>query len=129
MRWIVLMALGAAVACSSGPADVRSKTATASDFAGTWRSVTPSREFIRLSVHSLSTRQGALGAQLSFSGVQLQGSGEIAGDSLVAEMSYTGGTASGGVMVAHSPSAGTLRLRLDNRGGAAPLELSFVRDP
>jgi hypothetical protein len=128
MRWVAMVALCAAVGCSNGPASVNGETVTPEVFAGTWRSVTPSMEFIRLSVHSLSSRQDVLGAQLSFSGVQLEGSGEIDGDSLVADMAYSGGTSSAGVIVVRSPSAGTLRLRLDNRSGAAPLELSFVRD-
>jgi hypothetical protein len=129
MRWTVMVALCTAVACSGGTAEVSGKTAAPEVFAGAWRSVTPTMEFIRLSVHSLSSRQGALGAQLSFSGVQLEGSGEISGDSLVADMSYSGGSSSAGVIVVRSPSAGTLTLRLDNRGGAAPLDLTFVRDP
>jgi hypothetical protein len=129
MRWMVMSALLAAMACSDGPAAADRKTAGSDAFAGTWRSVTPSMEFVRLSVHSLSSRQGALGAQLSFSGVQWEGSGEIDGDSLVVDMSYSGGTSPAGVIIAHSPSADALRLRLDHKSGAAPLELSFVRDP
>ena len=60
------------------------------EFTGTWRSITASREFVRLTVHALSSEQSTLGALLTFSGVYWEGTGRISGDSLVAQMGLTG---------------------------------------
>ncbi|MFN8582664.1 MAG: hypothetical protein U0163_17020 [Gemmatimonadaceae bacterium] len=48
--------------------------------------MTPSLEFLGLSVSSKSSEMGVLGARLTFSGVAWEGGGRIDGDSLVASM-------------------------------------------
>src|SRR6185369_2390527 len=80
-----------AAACSGGPSETARKAESAETFAGTWRSVTPSLEFVRLVVVSKSSEVGALGGRLTFSGVAWEGSGRIDSDSLVMEM-YNAGT-------------------------------------
>ena len=132
----VVVALTLASACSpsteppadESPAETLAQTRPTHDtFAGTWRSVTPSAEFIRLTVHSLSSQQGVLGARLTFSGVAWEGSGRIEGDELVANMAVLGATEATGVMRAQATDARSLRVQLRN-GSAAPLELAFVRE-
>ena len=95
-------------------------------FAGSWRSVTPSFEFVRLSV---SATNGACGvvARITFSGVAWEGSGQVAGDSLVMKMSAVGSTTLTRTVVAHAGDARTLRVEMRRESGA-PLDLTFVRD-
>ena len=134
-RMAAALALGAALGCghqSTDPTADRGaslgKTADASvtAFAGAWRSVTPSLEFVRLSVVSLSREQGAIAARLTLSGVALDGSARIDGDSLVAGMTH-GGTQTGRVLVARARDAQTLLVQLRSPD-AAPLALTFVRE-
>ena len=95
-------------------------------FAGTWRSVTPSFEFVGLTVSPLSSQQGVLGARLTFSGVYWEGTGRISGDSLSLNMTHASGQAST-VMVVRATGEKTVRLQ--TRAGSAPsLDLSFVRE-
>jgi hypothetical protein len=89
--------------------------------------VTPSREFIGLSVTSKSSEMGVLGARLTFSGVAWEGGGRIDGDSLVAPMTMVGGSIASGVIVAHARDAQTLRVQFRS-GAPAPLDLTFVRE-
>jgi hypothetical protein len=118
----------ATIACSSSTAAAPVAEAASTDtFAGTWRSVTSSLEFMRLTVASTSSERGALAARLTFSGVAWEGSGPIAGDSLVLDMAMPGSITPTGVMVAHPSDAQTLRVRLSPKGGV-PLNLTFVRD-
>jgi len=135
-RWMSVAAAAClAVGCSAAPSEnvvdaVSAKgvpQASHQTFAGTWRSVTPSLEFIRLSVHSLSSQMGVLGARLTFSGVAWEGSGRIDADSLVASMAVVGAAQSSAVMIVRAPDDRSLRLQFRSNG-AAPLELSFVRD-
>ena len=136
MRWMsVLVALCAVAGCSAGtdPVDDASPTETVvkvplpETFAGAWRSVTPSLEFIRLSVHSKSSEQGVLAAWLTFSGVAWEGSGRITGDSLVTNMALIHATVPSGVMVARAAAAQTLRVQMRPSSGAAT-DLTFVRE-
>jgi len=136
MRWMsVLVALCAVAGCSAGtdPVDDASPTETVvkvplpETFAGAWRSVTPSLEFIRLSVHSKSSEQGVLAARLTFSGVAWEGSGRIEGDSFVANMTIAGAATPTGVMVVRARDAGTLRVQMRPASGATT-DLTFVRD-
>ena len=128
MRWMSMtIGLCATLACSDGPSETRVETASPDAFAGTWRSVTPSLEFLRLSIASKSSEQDVLGARLSFSGVQWDGSGRIDGDSLVARMTMTGRAEPIGVIVAHAIDARTLRVQLQP-GSAAARQLTFVRE-
>src|SRR4051812_38533474 len=114
-RWMsVVFAVFAATGCSGGTSGPASETAppetvsqvpSAATFAGQWRSVTPSLEFIGLSVSSKSSEAGALAARLTFSGVYWDGGGRIQGDSLVASMTVVGATAPTSVLVAWAPDA------------------------
>ena len=97
-------------------------------FVGTWRSVTPSMEFIRLTVHSKSSQMDVLGARLTFSGVFWEGNGRIEGDSLVADMAIAHATTPTAVLIAHAREAPTLRVKLGYATGE-PLVLTFVREP
>lgn len=118
------------IACSSGPSESKSKTTptvSAEVFVGTWRSITPSYEFIGLTVVSKSSEQGALGARLTFSGVYWEGSGKIDGDSLVADMTIVGSSNSSGVIAVSPRETQTLHLQF-RQTKAPPLELTFVRE-
>jgi hypothetical protein len=90
--------------------------------------VTPSLEFMGLTVVSKSSEMGALGARLTFSGVAWEGSGRIDGDSLVAGMKVAGSPASSGVIVVYARDAQTLSAQFRS-AAAAPINLSFVREP
>lgn len=131
MRWMPVMTLlCATIGCAVGPAGPAETTFQASSpaaFAGAWRSVTPSLEFIGLSVASKSSEMGVLGARLTFSGVAWEGSGRIEGDSLVSGMTIVGAATAGGVIVAHARDAHTLRVQFRS-GVATPLDLTFVRE-
>ena len=84
-RWMsAAFVLGVAVGCSPTVRDSSLPTGaevfSPEVFAGSWRSVTPSLEFVRLTVHSKSSETGVLGARLTYSGVAWEGGGRIAGD-------------------------------------------------
>jgi hypothetical protein len=126
-----LLALGVAIGCSDhsaqSPEQLSTRTPSAEAFAGTWRSVTPSLEFIRLTISPLSREQGALGLRLTFSGVAWDGSGRIEGDSLVANMAVAGTTEAIGKLVARVRDGHTLQL--DARPAlASSFALTLVRD-
>lgn len=131
MRWVSVMALlCGASGCAAGPAAPTERAFEASSpsaFAGAWRSVTPTLEFIRLSVASKSSEMGALGARLTLSGVAWEGNGRIEGDSLVAGMTIVGTSTARSVIVARARDAQTLRVRFRSEG-AAPLDVTFVRE-
>jgi hypothetical protein len=120
------VAMYAATGCS-GTAEPASKLSQPEAFAGVWRSVTPSLEFLRLSVDSKSSEMGVLAARLTFSGVAWEGGGRIEGDSLVARMGIPGSTVPSGVIVARARDAQTLRVQL-RPAAAAPTDLTFVRE-
>jgi hypothetical protein len=127
MRWVsVMMLLCATIGCSAGPAETAFTASSPDAFAGAWRCVTPSLEFIELSVNSKSSEMGVLGARLTFSGIAWEGGGRIEGDSLVAAMTVVGARTASGVIVAHARDARTLRVRFRS-GAAAPLDLTFIR--
>ncbi|MDX2061115.1 MAG: hypothetical protein SFV24_25100 [Gemmatimonadales bacterium] len=123
----VMALLCGTIGCAVGPAKNGFEASAPEAFAGEWRSVTPSLEFIRLSVVSKSSEMGALGARLTFSGVAWEGSGRIEGDSLVAGMTVVGASTASSVIVARAPDPHTLRVRF-RPGAAAPLDLTFVRE-
>ena len=128
IRWASVMTLlCATIGCSVGPPETTSKIASPDGFAGAWRSVTPSLEFIRLSVNSKSSEMGVLGTRLTFSGVAWEGAGRIEGDSLVSGMTVVGASTASGVMVAHVRAAQTLFVQF-RPAAAAPLDLTFVRE-
>jgi len=128
MRWVsILTLLSATIGCterSAGPAETAPKTSPPAAFAGAWRSVTPSLEFIGLSV---TAKAGVLGTRLTFSGVAWEGDGRIEGDSLVASMTIVGAPNASGVIVAHPRDAQTLRVQF-RTAAAGPLELTFARE-
>ena len=136
-RWVsVMVAAFAATGCSRGtsepaaqtsPPETVSQLPSPATFAGQWRSVTPSLEFIGLSLSSKSSEAGALAARLTFSGVYWDGGGRIQGDSLVASMTVVGATAPTGVLVARAPDAKTLRVQLRPAAGSVT-DLTFVRE-
>jgi len=126
-RWVVILGLsGALAACSDDRAEgivaVRHEA-----FAGEWRSVTPTLEFLRLTVQSKSSEPDALAARLTFSGVAWEGSGAIAGDSLVLNMTLEGQPTAARTLVARVGEHGGLRTRLES-GTAPALVLDFVRE-
>jgi hypothetical protein len=131
----VLVVLSIAAGCSGAtdprpegsPPETTLAVPSASAFAGMWRSVTPSLEFVRLSVDSKSSQLGALAARLTFSGVAWEGTGRIEGAAFVASMTTAGGTSPTGVIVAQATNARTLRVLVRPAGGET-LELTFVRD-
>jgi hypothetical protein len=131
----VLVALSVAAGCSGAtdpkPERPTSETAlgvpSASTFAGMWRSVTPSLEFVRLSFDSKSSQFGVLAARLTFSGVAWEGSGRVEGTAFVASMTSAGTTAPTGVIVAQAIDAQTLRVQV-RPAGAETLALTFVRE-
>ncbi len=130
MRWMPMTLLCATIGCVVGPAGPTEAAFNASSpaaFAGAWRSVTPSLEFIGLFVTSKSSEMGALGARLTFSGVVWEGGGRIDGDSLVSGMTIVGGSNASGVIVAHARDAHMLRVQFRSVA-APPLDLTFVRE-
>jgi hypothetical protein len=136
-RWVsVMVAVFVATGCSRGtsepaaqtsPPETVSQPPSPATFAGQWRSVTPSLEFIGLSLSSKSSEAGALAARLTFSGVYWDGGGRIQGDSLVASMTVVGATEPTGVLIARAPDARTLRVQLRRATGPVT-DLTFVRE-
>ena len=125
---MLVAAIGCAASSSGTGLDgSSSKPASVDAFAGAWRSVTPSLEFIRLSIDSKSSEFGVLGARLTLSGVAWEGSGRIEGDSLIVNVA-TPGAPSSGTLVAHARDAQTLTVQL-RHSGSAPVELTLVREP
>lgn len=129
IRWMpAVAALYATIGCSVSPVNPVLPAASAETFVGTWRSVTPSFEFIGLSVVSKSSEMGVLGARLTLSGVAWEGGGRIDGDSLVVSMTIAGAPTSNAAIVAHAKDAQTLRVRFGPPAAAA-IDLTFVREP
>ena len=136
---LTALALGATLGCGGTSAPtasdgsvlaappVASPSASPVAFAGAWRSVTPSLEFIRLSVVSTSSRQGVLAARLTLSGVAMEGAGRIDGDSLVVDMTVAGTTQSTGTLVARARDPQTLLAHMRS-AAATPIDLTLVRD-
>jgi hypothetical protein len=125
LRLAMTVAACTVIRCGSGFVGPESH-ALPDAFAGAWRSVTPSFEFVRLSVFSTSEACG-VAARLTFSGVAWEGSGRIADDSLVLQMSTVGSAVPTRTVVAHANDARTLRVQMRPESGA-PLDLTFVRD-
>jgi hypothetical protein len=96
-------------------------------FAGTWRSVTPSLEFIRLTVESKSSEAGGFGARLTYSGIAWEGSGRIDADSLVVSLTPSGSGGPVSVLVMRAPVDRTLQAQ-HRISKSDALALSFVRE-
>ena len=125
-RWMVILGTAASAACSSGGSEPVVR-ASHELFAGEWRSVTPSLEILRLTVQSTSSERDLLAARLTFSGVYWEGSGRIAGDSLVLRMTVLGQGADVRTMVARRAWNGSLRL-VGESTTASPFTVDFVRE-
>ncbi len=125
-RMCAVVILSSAMGCSAGTAEATGVATPPDAFAGTWRSVTPSLEFVELSVNSLSSQMGVLGLRLTYSGVAFEGTGRIDSDSLVADMTVAGTSQSTGTVVAHARDAHTLQLQVRS-STATPLNLTLVR--
>jgi uncharacterized lipoprotein len=123
-RLSLVLALCAATGCSSNQREIAAPTPDT--FAGAWRSVTPSLEFVGLSVYSKSSEQGAFGLRLTLSGLAWEGSGRIDADSLVAAMSVVGAPQSSARLVVRSPDGHSLSAQMRSTS-APPLQLTFVR--
>jgi hypothetical protein len=137
IRWMSVAVVVCAVAgCSSGttdpPADLSAPEVavtvpSASTFAGVWRCVTPSLEFIRLTVNSTSSQVGVLAARLTLSGLAWEGTGRIEGDAFVSNMVVPGVSGATAVMVARSRDGASLTVQMRPSAGATT-DLSFVRE-
>ena len=125
-RTPIMIALLASLACSSRATEATPTPRPPDAFAGSWRSVTPPYEFVRLTVASMSSEMGALGARLTLSGVAWEGSGRITGDSLVLSMASAGSSQPTGVLVVRVRSGETLSVQM-RPTSAQPLELTLVR--
>jgi hypothetical protein len=129
-RLVLVGVAVAALGCGSTAAEP-GKTAsqnkvTAESFAGNWAATTPSYEFIRLSVVSKSSEQGALGARLTLSGLAFDGGARVDADSLIATMSAPGSTRTDATIIARSSDANTLITQFRAFNGS-PITLTFVR--
>jgi len=136
IRWMSVAVVVSSVAgCSSttnpasdtSPPETVTAAPTATTFAGVWRCVTPSLEFIRLTVASTSSEIGVLASRLTFSGVAWEGTGRIQGDSFVSSMAVVGYSKATAVMVARTGDGGTLSVQMRPAAGATTA-MSFVRE-
>jgi hypothetical protein len=127
IRWVLATAaLCTTIGCAGGPAELAPRSSSPEEFVGAWHSVTPSFEFIRLTVNSKSSQMGVLGARLTLSGAAWEGSGRIDGDSLVFADMPAGAMPSRGLVV-HALDARTLRLQ-GRPATAGALDLTLVRE-
>ena len=127
-RWSrMLVLLVTLQACENKVGSEVVHVARPDEFTGTWRSITASTEFVRLTVNSLSSEQGALGTRLTFSGVYWEGTGRIKGDSMVAQVGLTGLSTPTATLVAYFSDSGVMNMEL-RQNSIEPLRLSFVRD-
>ena len=127
-RTFAMVVFTSLVACTSGSTEAVPVAPAPDVFAGSWQSTTPSLEFVRLSIVSLSSEQGAFGARLTFSGVAWEGRGRIEGDSLVVPVAVIGATQPSGTLVARVRAGEGLAARLRADGAAPPLDLTLVRE-
>jgi hypothetical protein len=129
-RLIGAIGLCVLMACSSSTKSVEVRGASVNDFAGAWKSVTPPVEFIRLTLVSLSSQEGVIGARMTFSGVAWEGSGRIEGDSLRIDMTMAGSSTSVGSVVIHSTDAQTIRVQTRPAlvSSQSALDLTLVRE-
>lgn len=130
MRWGSMTLLIGLIGCTAAPdraAETVPTGASPATFTGAWRSVTPSLEFVGLSVSRPPRNAALLATRLTFSGVAWEGNGQMVGDSLIANVTVVGAPTTTGVLVAHGRETGTLRVQF--RPGTSPvLMLAFVRD-
>jgi len=125
LRGVMTVAACTVVRCGTG--FIGPDALTPDTFAGTWRSVTPSFLFVRLSFSSSASETCGVVARITFSGTAWEGSGRITGDSLVLRMSNAGSAVPTGAIAVRPSDARTLRVQL-RPDGAAPTDLTFVPD-
>ena len=128
-RWtIVLSAILAITACSADHVTQSTSLSPSPDeFTGVWRSITPSLEFIRLTVNSKSSQHGVFAGRLAYSGVAWDGEGSIDGDSLVMSLSVPGVSGPGTQLVLRRGGEDTLRAS-HSTPGAGALDLTLIRE-
>jgi hypothetical protein len=126
-RWVTILLVAAFVAGCRDGATATDRSLEHDAIEGAWRSVTPHLEFVRLTVHSKSSEQGALGARLTFSGVYWEGSGRIDGDSLMLTMTIAGDPTAERTLVARIRGSDTLQAHVRPSAGSA-MVLTFVRE-
>ena len=122
-----LLALVSAVACSTDRVTQSTSVTPSPDaFAGTWRSVTPSLEFVRLTVNSKSSERGVFASRLTYSGLEWDGEGRIDGDSLVFDLSVPGVSGNSTRLVLRLSGDDTLNAH--HYTGPDGVALTLVRD-
>jgi hypothetical protein len=128
LKRFALGAIAVAAACSSDRVWTEpGKDPFPSVFVGEWRSVTPTLEFIRLTVHSKSSEQGVLAARLTYSGLYWEGDGRVDSDSLVTNMHVPGASGPNSRLVLRSsPNENTLQVQHHTDGGL--INLTFIRE-
>ncbi len=119
--------LALTLACGGAPSETPARAASLESFVGEWQSVTPSYEFIHLSLLPISSDQHALGARLTLSGLAWEGHAQIDADSLVAQMSPRGTAMATSTVVLHARDARTLRLYARS-GNATAFTITLARD-
>jgi len=127
LRLTMAIAACTVIRCGSAFVAPDSQAALPDAIGGVWRSVTPSFEFMRLTITSKSSETCAIVARLTFSGVAWEGPGRIVGDSLVVQMSTAGSAMPAGTVVVHPTDARTVRVQVRPQSSAA-LDLTFVRE-
>lgn len=100
-------------------------TLSAERFTGSWRSVSPSYEHLRLTVSRTAYDPAVLGARITFSGTAWEGPARIEADSLI--MDVTTSAVSGSALIAHPGENGALSVRIRSNT-MDPLSLTFVRE-
>ena len=125
LRGVMTVAACTVIRCGSG--SVGPDSLTPDTFAGTWRSVTPSFLFVRLSFSSSASEPCGVVARITFSGTAWEGSGRITGDSLVLRMSNAGSAVPTGTIAVRTADARTLSVHVRPESGA-PMDLTFVPD-
>lgn len=128
-RWkLALAVLTVTTACSADQGCCEAATVFPFEYVGEWRSVTPSLEFVRLTVSSKSSEQGVLASRLTYSGVYWEGDGRVDGDSLVINMNVPGISGPGSRLVMRSsPDENTLQVRHETHDGQQ-IPLTFIRE-
>ena len=124
---IAIVALAAACSSDRVTESELKEPLTSEALAGTWRSVTPSMEFIRLTVAAKSSEAGGFGARLTYSGIAWEGSGRIDADSLVVNLTVPGVSGPGSLLVIRSPADRTLQAK-HRINESTIVALSFVRE-
>jgi hypothetical protein len=127
-RWILCMvALVSATACSTDQVTQSTSEAPGPEaFAGVWRSVTRSLEFVRLTVDSKSSERGVFASRLTYSGLAWDGEGRVDGDSLVLDLSVPGVSGNSTRLVLWLSGDDTLTAR--HYTGPEGLSLTLVRE-